>query len=143
MKACSNIENGQAIHSQTVLHAFDRDIFNANSLIVMYAKCGLLTEAQVLFDELQVNSGVSWLALVASYVDHSFTEDAVKSLEQMLLQNLALDAAVLVFSLKVCGTIGSTCLALMFDCEFVKEGFEADMCDEHYDRSIFKTWVTT
>ena len=143
LKACSNIENGQEIHSQIVLHAFDRDIFNANSLIVMYAKCGLLTEAQVLFDELQVNSGVSWLALVASYVDHSFTEDAVKCLEQMLLQNLALDAAVLVFSLKVCGTIGSTCLALMFDCEFVKEGFEADMCDEHYDRSIFKTWVTT
>ena len=94
----------------------------------MYAKCGLLAEAQVLFDELHVQSGVSWAALAEGYANHSFTEEAVKCLEQMLLENLALDVAMLVCSLKVCDIVGSTCLALICRCEIVKEGFKVDMC---------------
>ena len=127
MKACSNIENGREIHSQIVLHAFDRDFLIANSL-VMYVKCGLLAEAQVLFHELHVQSGVSWVALAEGYANHSFTEEAVKCLDQMLLEKLVLDVALLVCNLKLCGIVGSTFLSLMFHCEIVKEGFASYIC---------------
>ena len=120
MKACSNIENGQAIHSQTVLHAFDRDIFNANSLIVMYAKCGLLAEARRIFNEIPMRDVVSWTTMISGYFENGHEEEALFCFERMQKEGIIPNEITFVFALKACGSIGCPYKAMEIEAKVAK-----------------------
>ncbi|KAI5068803.1 hypothetical protein GOP47_0017148 [Adiantum capillus-veneris] len=69
---------GQEIHAEVAAEGwFDKDAGVANSVIDMYAKCGMLAEAQDVFDELLVRSVIMWNALLAGYAQ--LGEEAVVS----------------------------------------------------------------
>jgi pentatricopeptide repeat protein len=70
LKACGNIGaaiKGQEVHSEIIKKGLDRDPVVGNSLIDMYAKCGLIIESKNMFDELEVRDQISWNALIAGF----------------------------------------------------------------------------
>eukprot|EP00250_Pteridium_aquilinum_P029439 c39383_g1_i1 orf=1-309(+) len=73
----------------------------------MYAKCGLLTKAQEVFDMLEVHNTVSWNALISGYVQHDLAKEALDCYEQMQLEGVTADAVTFTCSLKACGFIGA------------------------------------
>eukprot|EP00250_Pteridium_aquilinum_P019889 c24620_g17_i1 orf=3-317(-) len=75
----------------------------------MYAKCGLLKDARQVFDNLTVQSTISWTAIISGYAEYGPADAAFTSYEQMKLEGLSLDASTFVCVLKACANIGSLC----------------------------------
>ena len=53
------------------------NILLCNVLLDMYAKCGLLTKAQKVFDRIPVRDVVSWTSIIAGYAEHGHREVAI------------------------------------------------------------------
>ena len=53
------------------------------ALIDMYSKCGLLKEAQIIFDELRFRDPITWNSLITGYAQLGETEVVLSILEKM------------------------------------------------------------
>ncbi|XP_057818471.2 pentatricopeptide repeat-containing protein At2g13600-like [Cryptomeria japonica] len=86
LPACSKmgaIEQGMDIHQSIIKNGFLSDVVVANALIDMYAKCGSMHKAHVLFDKMPQKDVISWNAMIAGYAQNGFCKDALELLELM------------------------------------------------------------
>ena len=54
-----------------------------NALVDMYARCGVLEQAQETFDALQIWDVVSWSTLISGYAQHGLGKDALDAFHRM------------------------------------------------------------
>ncbi|KAI5058798.1 hypothetical protein GOP47_0026968 [Adiantum capillus-veneris] len=112
LQACSNIgaiEMGKEIHREIIREGFlGEDNSLGISLLAMYAKCGALTRAQHVFNELPVRDLVSWNALITGYCKHGHGEEAISCLELMEAEGSSPNEVTLLAVLQACGDIGAT-----------------------------------
>ncbi|XP_049392596.1 putative pentatricopeptide repeat-containing protein At5g52630 [Solanum stenotomum] len=87
LKACS-IEKelflGKQLHGVVVVTGFDSDVFVANTLVVMYAKCGEFVDSRMLFEEIPERNVVSWNALFSCYTQNDFFSEAMCMFRDMI-----------------------------------------------------------
>lgn len=74
---------GQQIHALVIKLGTGSDLHVGNSLIDMYAKCGDMDCAEMVFSALPEVNVVSWNVLIAGYGQKGHGEKAVELLEQM------------------------------------------------------------
>ncbi|KAK6123189.1 hypothetical protein DH2020_043091 [Rehmannia glutinosa] len=70
LKACASTANfilGKQVHGIVVVTGFESDVFVANTLVVMYAKCGHFVDSRRLFEDIAERNVVSWNALLSCY----------------------------------------------------------------------------
>uniref|UniRef100_A0A803PWK4 Pentatricopeptide repeat-containing protein n=1 Tax=Cannabis sativa TaxID=3483 RepID=A0A803PWK4_CANSA len=87
LKACSitkDLNLGKQVHGVGFVTGFESDVFVANTLVCMYAKCGEFGDSRRLFDEIVVRDVVSWNALFFSYMQHDYCREAVKLFMEMI-----------------------------------------------------------
>ncbi|GAB4839615.1 hypothetical protein Ancab_029138 [Ancistrocladus abbreviatus] len=63
----SSIEHGMEVHSHVLKTGYELDRFIRNSLIHMYASCGVIAYARKVFDEMQNRNLVSWNSMLDGY----------------------------------------------------------------------------
>ncbi|KAF9683601.1 hypothetical protein SADUNF_Sadunf04G0030800 [Salix dunnii] len=88
LKACTVTKDlvlGKQVHGIVVITGFDSDEFVANSLVILYAKCGGFGDARRLFDAITDRSVVSWNALFSCYVHSDMHGEAVSLFHGMVL----------------------------------------------------------
>ncbi|KAA8546138.1 hypothetical protein F0562_020968 [Nyssa sinensis] len=69
---------GRQIH-QRVIKIFIPDVPLNNSLVTMYARCGAIIEARVIFDDMKLHKDVvSWNAMIGGYASHGFAAEALE-----------------------------------------------------------------
>lgn len=83
LKATSDAKNlrfGKTIHAHLVVsNHISRDrVFERNSLINMYAKCGDMSSARVMFDKMREKNVVSWGSIMAGYLQHGYASEVMK-----------------------------------------------------------------
>ncbi|KAH7294255.1 hypothetical protein KP509_28G062700 [Ceratopteris richardii] len=127
LKACGSImasDKGREIHAKLEgLDAIKGDLVAANSLVDMYAKCGLLSKAQEVFDKVHNGDVVLWTTLITGYVGHGDAEKALDCFERMHQKGLAADIVSFVSSLKACGILGLTEKGSRIHAEAEKKGY--------------------
>ena len=118
LKACGMIEGatkGKEFHARIakelelefrifILHkenVFEKNNILGTALVDMYAKCGMVSKAHRVFDELPVRDVVSWTALVAGYTQHGLGEEALQCFQQMNCEGVSPNAVTLSCILKV------------------------------------------
>eukprot|EP00250_Pteridium_aquilinum_P019581 c24490_g13_i2 orf=421-1401(+) len=111
LKACGSIgaaNMGRELHND-ILHRglLKTSRLVGNTLVDMYAKCGMLVKAQEVFDELPVRDVVAWTSLIAGYTEHEWGEDALKCYDKMKEKGVSPNAFTFSCSLKACGNIGA------------------------------------
>nr|GME11104.1 putative pentatricopeptide repeat-containing protein At5g13230, mitochondrial [Ipomoea batatas] len=70
LRACASqaaLEPGMQIHALTAKTIYGRHVAVGNALIDMYAKCGNVKDARLVFDTLSLRDVVSWNAMVSGY----------------------------------------------------------------------------
>jgi pentatricopeptide repeat protein len=84
LKAASRLPNnnnplfaGVKLHARSLKLPSHSNRHVLTSLLSLYAKCGLLHDAQRVFDEIPRPSTVSWTALITAYMDAGRVQDAV------------------------------------------------------------------
>ena len=110
LKACASIrdiDKARKIHEDIKKNSLERDATICTSLVDMYAKCGLVTRAQQLFNELLVQDVVSWNALMTGYIEYGYGEEALKCFEQMQNEGICPDEVTFLSILKACSSIGA------------------------------------
>ncbi|KAI8024677.1 putative pentatricopeptide repeat-containing protein [Camellia lanceoleosa] len=71
LKSCADLSRiglGRCIHGQSLRTGLGFDMYVGTSFIDMYVKCGELSDARMVFDELPMRDVSSWNALIAGYM---------------------------------------------------------------------------
>ncbi|CAK9140723.1 unnamed protein product [Ilex paraguariensis] len=91
LPACSQLsalQHGACGHSYSIVCGFTTDISICNALIDMYAKCGKIDVARLVFDRMHKKDIVSWNAMIVGYAIHGLGMQALTLFHDM--QNLGL-----------------------------------------------------
>ncbi|KAH7436785.1 hypothetical protein KP509_05G035900 [Ceratopteris richardii] len=73
----------------------------------MYAKCGDLVRARLMFDDLSDRSVVTWNSLISGYVFHGLNHEALRCFRQMKDEGFSPSVVTYISILKACGSIGA------------------------------------
>ncbi|KAK2979486.1 hypothetical protein RJ640_005401 [Escallonia rubra] len=94
LPACSSVKawlRGKQVHGYAVRSGLFDDLFVGNATVDMYAKCGLMDEANKVFVRMEAKDVVSWNAMVTGYSQTGRCEDALSLFERMRAENIELD----------------------------------------------------
>jgi pentatricopeptide repeat protein len=126
LKACSSarsLSKGREIHDDIAREGWlKKHISIATSLLDMYAKCGALSRAREVFDEIPHQDSVAWNALIAGYAQHGHGEEALKCYREMRSRGFSPTPTTFVCTLKACGNMGSMDLGREIHAEVAKKG---------------------
>ncbi|XP_057849286.2 pentatricopeptide repeat-containing protein At3g13880 [Cryptomeria japonica] len=130
LSACAklgDLRQGKQIHTHIIRTGFRSQLFVSNALVDMYAKCGRLEEAHIVFDEASERDGISWNALITGYAQNGHDEETLKLFGQM--QQLGLKPTFFTFGsiLKACGDGGIQERGKVIHAYIIKTGFETDV----------------
>lgn len=130
LKACSStaeLDQGRHFHGQIICGGWESDMFLGSILVDMYAKCGSLEDACVIFYKLGNRSVVTWNAMIAGYTQHDNAQEALKLLKQMQEEGVELNLVTFVCSLKACSTIAALEQGRQIHGHIIDRGCETDI----------------
>ncbi|KAL6969206.1 hypothetical protein U1Q18_028929, partial [Sarracenia purpurea var. burkii] len=125
------LEPGTQIHSLTIKTIYDKDTIVGNALIDMYAKCGSINDARLVFDLMIKRDVVSWNAMISGYSMHGLGVEALGIFEKMQKTEVKADKLTFVGVLSACSNTG---LLDKGQAYFTSMGQDHDIgpCIEHY-----------
>lgn len=129
LKACFElgyIECAQVIHIEIIKDDLETDVFFGSALVRIYTKCGLLAEAQGVFDDIGNRDLILWNTLIAGYVDHGLSEEVMRCLREMQWQALPPSPVTIVYGLRACVNAGCLEKGRELCREVFIEGFEGE-----------------
>ncbi|TYJ08381.1 hypothetical protein E1A91_A11G070700v1 [Gossypium mustelinum] len=91
LKACASLRIlnlGSQLHAHAFVYGYSSHVFVANSLISMYAKCGLFPVSERVFDKMPQRSIVSWSAMIGACLQCGFHEQGLLLFTRMLDQGI-------------------------------------------------------
>ncbi|CAH8276129.1 unnamed protein product [Arabidopsis lyrata] len=109
LPACASLsafDKGREIHGYIMRNGYFSDRHVANSLVDMYAKCGALLLARLLFDDITSKDLVSWTVMIAGYGMHGFGKEAIALFNQMRQAGIEPDEISFVSLLYACSHSG-------------------------------------
>jgi pentatricopeptide repeat protein len=110
LRACGflgDAQKGQEIHRAIMQKGLlGADVMLGNALVDMYAKCGKMSKAQQVLEELPVRDVDTWAAIIAGYAQQEEYQEALGSLEKMRGEGISPNASIFTCILKICGAIG-------------------------------------
>ncbi|KAG8061723.1 hypothetical protein GUJ93_ZPchr0003g17186 [Zizania palustris] len=98
--------NGRLAHGLAVVSGLARTAFLTNSVIDMYAKCGMIDEVRLVFDRAEERDEATWNLLLLAYVRMGWPEVAVNVLVWMHRSSVKLNSFTLRGILKACSELG-------------------------------------
>ena len=110
LKLCGqkkDLQKARDLHGRLVRNEMlTKDIYLSNAVISMYAKCGSISEARKVFDELPIRNVVTWNTLITAYIHHGLAHNALESFRHMKSEGFSPNAFTYSCSLKSCDDIG-------------------------------------
>ena len=86
LNACASpvaLERGREVHAHIIEAGLQSDVRVGTALVNMYAKCGSIRDARLVFDEMGRRDIISWNAMIACYAQHGYCEEAFEVFRQM------------------------------------------------------------
>ncbi|KAG9440852.1 hypothetical protein H6P81_021017 [Aristolochia fimbriata] len=105
LAACTQIGDlvmGKEVHTYISLNVILPSITLNNSLLDMYSKCGCLTTASDLFNQIPVKNVVSWNVMIGAFAMHGLAQDAIDLFEMMKEADFCPDGITFVGILTAC-----------------------------------------
>lgn len=134
LRACASLaalEPGTQVHSLIIKTRYSHDIVVNNSLIDMYAKCGSIKDAQLIFNKMRKSDEVSWNSLISGYSMHGLSRESLQTFDMMTGKGLKPNKITFVGVLAACSNKGLVDEGqAYFNSMVVDYGIEP--CMEHY-----------
>ncbi|KDP26364.1 hypothetical protein JCGZ_17522 [Jatropha curcas] len=115
LKACSSLmelEAGEVIWSQAMDFGYGNDVFVGSSVLNLYAKCGKMDKAKVVFDKMVKKDVVSWTTMIIGFVQTGQASEAIAIYRRMQKEGIKGDGIATVGLIQACGSIGDSRLSL-------------------------------
>ena len=101
-----DINMGREVHNKIVICGLEHDMFVGSSIVSMYTKCGMLSKAQQVLEELPIRDVVSWNALLGGYAQQGQGCKALCCIAQMETEGICPDDITLLCVVNACGHSG-------------------------------------
>lgn len=134
LSACSSLaalQVGKQLHQLVVKTGYVNDLFVSNALITMYAKCGRLFNAKLVFKHINNNDVVSWNSLISGYALNGYAKEAVGLFQEMLIEGVAPDQITFIGVLSACSHGGLVDKGLELS-KSMTEVYNIEPTAEHY-----------
>ncbi|KAL2342302.1 hypothetical protein Fmac_003587 [Flemingia macrophylla] len=129
LRACANLTDlnkGKNLHSYVIKSGINSDTTVGNSLISMYAKCGMMDDALGFLDEMVTKDTVSYSAIISGCVQNGYAEKAVLIFRQMQLSVIYPDSATMIGLLPACSHLAALQHGVCCHGNSVVRGFTAN-----------------
>ncbi|KAG8365284.1 hypothetical protein BUALT_Bualt18G0088500 [Buddleja alternifolia] len=97
---------GKEVHGQIVKSVASPDVLVLNSLLDMYAKCGVMEYCKKVFDGMISKDLTSWNTLINGYAINGLMAEAVSTFEQMVEDGIKPDGVTFISLLSGCSHVG-------------------------------------
>ncbi|KAJ4728764.1 Pentatricopeptide repeat-containing protein [Melia azedarach] len=82
--ATANLDQGRQIHCMLIKTQSEYDLILQNSLISMYAKCGVIDDAYKIFSNMASRDLISWNSMIMGFSQHGLANETLKVFDSML-----------------------------------------------------------
>ncbi|XP_019192099.1 PREDICTED: pentatricopeptide repeat-containing protein At2g33680 [Ipomoea nil] len=109
LKACSSLaalEQGKQIHAHTVKYGFSLTVPVGSALATMYAKCGSLTDGDLVFTRMPDKDVASWNSMISGLSQNGHGTEALQVFEEMRMVGGKPDYVTFVNILSACSHMG-------------------------------------
>ncbi|KAK9065857.1 hypothetical protein SSX86_015259 [Deinandra increscens subsp. villosa] len=109
LPAFSNLADsvhGKEIHGYSVVTGIEKDVFVCSALIDMYAKCGFIHEAKMLFKNMPERNTITWNSMIFGSANHGHCNEAISLFNQMVDEKIKLDHLTFTAVLTACSQSG-------------------------------------
>lgn len=133
LQACARVgvaalEQGKQLHAQIEEQGLQADVVVSNSLVNMYAKCGSLEHAQIVFDSLFEKDVVSWTAMIAGCAQQGLAHDALRLYNNMQQEGITpANSVTFVCLLQACATAAALPLGRQLHAQIARQGLQNDV----------------
>lgn len=100
------IGRGKQLHASIIKSGFESALCVRGALVSMYAKCGSIEDAKVVFDRKPTLDVVLWNTMIAGYAQHGYGKKALQLFEQMQCAGLKPNCITFVSVLSACSHAG-------------------------------------
>jgi pentatricopeptide repeat protein len=107
--ACAGLATlieGRQMHAVACKSGFGSNIYVSSSLIDMYAKCGCIREAYLVFHGVELGSIVLWNAMISGFARHACALEAMILFEKMQQRGFIPDDVTYLSVLNACSHMG-------------------------------------
>ncbi|KAF6989552.1 hypothetical protein CFC21_006878 [Triticum aestivum] len=129
LKACAalqSLEFGLMVHDKVIKSGLGSDAFVASTVVDMYCKCGMMTDAQKLHDRIGKQELVSWNAIMSGFSLNKQSEDAQKIFSQMLDIGLKPDHFTYATVLDTCANLATIEIGKQIHGQIIKQEMLVD-----------------
>ncbi|XP_011094220.1 pentatricopeptide repeat-containing protein At4g39530 [Sesamum indicum] len=102
----ASLSNGLQFHNQAIKIGLDFDPFVTNALMDMYAKCGCIDAAQLLFRSMSQRDIVCWNSMISMHAQHGDAEKALHTFKQMRTEGIKPNYITFIGVLTACAHVG-------------------------------------
>ncbi|XP_057499564.1 pentatricopeptide repeat-containing protein At3g14730 [Actinidia eriantha] len=117
LPACARLAalmHGKEIHSYMIVNGLEEggddedidDVYVTNAVMDMYAKCGNMREARLIFDKMSYKDAASWNIMIMGYGTHGFGGEVLDLFSSMREAQLKPDEVTFVGVLSACSHAG-------------------------------------
>ena len=117
LKACTilgDINKGRLLHNQIIQSGIDADIEMSSTLINMYSKCGNMSYAQEIFNNMYTKDHILWTALLTGYSQQGKSEHVFHLYDTMKTAGVQPNAITFLSLLNACSHSGLLYEAQMY-----------------------------
>ncbi|RWV84181.1 hypothetical protein GW17_00054124 [Ensete ventricosum] len=130
LKACaelSDLEQGRRIGESIKPHARTNSYVQC-ALVDMFAKCGSLSEARRVFEDMPMRDLVSWGAMICGTMQNGDWLEALNLFKRMRREGFCLDSVVVATVIPACSRLGALRIGMGLQGCSIKSGFSDDLC---------------
>ncbi|KAM0942604.1 putative tetratricopeptide-like helical domain superfamily, DYW domain-containing protein [Dioscorea sansibarensis] len=117
---------GSQAHCLAIKTCLHSDICVSNAILDMYGKCGALTEARIVFEEMNRRDAVSWNAIIAALEQNEQCEETLLCFAEMLRCDMEPDEFTYGSVLKACASLESLDFGIKVHDKIIKCGLGFD-----------------
>jgi pentatricopeptide repeat protein len=129
LQACANIallDLGEQIHSLVIKLGYESELFVANVLMDLYAKCRNMEKSLEVFSSLRDANEVSWNTVIVGYCQSGFGEDALSVFREMRAAQMLSTQVTFSSVLRACASTASIKHAVQIHSLIEKSTFNSD-----------------
>ncbi|KAL6199487.1 hypothetical protein ACLB2K_029271 [Fragaria x ananassa] len=120
-----SVGKGEQVHGMVVKNGYVAITFVCNSLVNMYFKSGMVSEARAVFDGMECRDAVTWNTVIAGYVGNGLELEAFEMFYLMGLAGVKFTRPVFVTVIKLCASYEELDFARQLHCRVLKSGLES------------------
>lgn len=103
-----DMEQGKSVHSLVIKMGLENELDLRIALTSMYAKCGQVLTAKLLFDQLEFQDVILWNAMISGYAKNGHADEAMELFRKMIMEkNITPDSITIRSAILGCAHAGS------------------------------------